>query len=157
MDLSRFTKEYSFLILAGMLFFSTAARSQQVATGEIKGSIIDKESKQPLPGASLAIKESSMSVMSDSSGKFAISGLKQGYYSIVVSSVGYQERVVNDVRVYADKVNYIEIELTAAMANLDSVTIKAYKYENNPLTPVSTYGFSREEISRNPGAQGDIF
>jgi len=42
-------------------------------------------------------------------------------------------------------------------AQLGAVAIRAFKGENNPAIPVSSYSFSREEIFRNPGAQGDIF
>jgi hypothetical protein len=55
------------------------------------------------------------------------------------------------------KTNYTEIELFNEVTALKEVTIKYYKYENNAVMPISTYSFSREEISRNPGAQGDIF
>jgi hypothetical protein len=71
--------------------------------------------------------------------------------------VGYQEKIIPEIRVSRNKTSYLEIEIAEAQFTLTEVTVNAYKYENNPLTPVSSYSFSRDEISRNPGSQGDIF
>src|SRR4030095_16069899 len=64
---------------------------------------------------------------------------------------------INDVRVVRNKTNYIEIEIEESQSALEEVRVRAFRYESSPRAPVSTYGFSREDISRNPEAQGDIF
>lgn len=125
--------------------------------GEIKGKVIDKITKQAIPFASIKIINTTKGSLADSLGLFSFSNIEEGIYSININSVGYQEQRINDIRVIRNKVNYLEIELEMESKSLSSVTVKGYKFENSPLMPVSTYSFSREEISRNPGAQGDIF
>jgi TonB-dependent Receptor Plug Domain len=46
---------------------------------------------------------------------------------------------------------------TIGVVSLKAVDVKAIRSENIRQMPVSTYSFSREEIFRNPGSQGDIF
>lgn len=75
----------------------------------------------------------------------------------MASFIGYQEKTIIDVSVIRNKTNYVEIEIEESHQSLKEVVVSTFKYENSPLTPISTYGFSREEISGNPGAQGDIF
>ena len=129
--------------------------------GTIKGVVIDKTSKQPLPFANIKILNYIQhDSITDSLGNFEIKNVIEGNYSIIINAINYQELTINDIRIIRNKTNYLEIELQLEMASktLDEVVVaKKFKYENSPLMPVSAYSFSREEISRNPGAQGDIF
>ena len=83
--------------------------------------------------------------------------MNAGIYTMEVSFVGYQDKIISEVQVPADKTNYIEIEMEESLQTLGEVQVKAHKHENNSLTPVSAYTFSREEIATNPGSAGDIF
>ena len=130
---------------------------QAIQTGDITGQIIDRTTKQAVPAATILITELKKGVVTDSAGKFSISQIPVGVYTLMVSSSGYQEKQITDVNVIRSKSNYLEIEIDESVHTLEEVAVRTYKYENNPRTPVSVYGFSREEISRNPGAQGDIF
>ena len=132
-------------------------RGQESQTGDIIGKIIDKTTKQAVPAASVLITELKKGAITDSAGKFSISKIPVGVYTLMVSSAGYQEKQITDVSVIRSKSNYLELEIDEGVRGLEEVTVRTYKYENNPRTPVSVYAFSREEISRNPGAQGDIF
>ncbi len=128
-------------------------------TGSIMGKVIDKETKQVVPGGHITLNDNNTATLTDSSGQFTLTNISEGVYILILSYDGYQEKVINDVRVTRNKTFYIEIEIEKTLYALQNVKLKAngFKYENNPTTPVSTYSFSREEISRNPGAQGDIF
>jgi len=125
--------------------------------GAIKGKVINKITRQAIPFSVVKITNAAKETLTDSLGNFSLLNIAQGTYSININSFGYQEQRVNDIAVIRNKSNYIEIELAFEPKSLSAVTIKAFKAENTPLMPVSTYSFSREEISRNPGAQGDIF
>jgi hypothetical protein len=152
-----FTKKY-FKVLGVFIFLLyNCAVAQKENSGTLKGKVIDKTVKHAIEFATIIIKGTTQGTSADTTGNFVINNLNEGVYSIVVSFVGYQEKTINDVRIIRNKTNYIEIELEVSSTSLNEVTVTAYKYENSPLTPVSAYSFSREEISRNPGAQGDIF
>lgn len=139
----------AFLLLGLNLF------AQQ--SGAVKGKVIDKSTKQVLPFATIEIVNMAKGTITDTLGNFSFLNVAEGLYSITINSVGYQQQRVNDVRIIRNKVSYIEIELQDASQSLSAVTVNGFKFENNPALPVSAYSFSREEISRNPGAQGDIF
>lgn len=132
-------------------------KGQPPGTGTIKGKILDKVTKQPIPGATVSVKFAQAGAAADSSGNFTLHNLNRGIYALVASFVGFQDRTINDVHVAEGKTNYVEIEMEGSMKTLDEVQVRARKHEYNPLTPVSAYTFSREEISTNPGSAGDIF
>ncbi len=126
------------------------------ATGNLKGKIIDQITKQPIIGANILLANTSLGAATDTSGVFEVNRIPAGNYSVTISSVGYQTRKITDIIINVSKTYYSEFELLEETNKLQEVSVRVYKGEVNPLTPVSTFLMSREEIFRNPGAQGDI-
>ena len=153
------TMKISTFFLAAFFLSALTGRvqSQTIPAGTIKGRVFDKMTRQSLPGAVIVLKGTETGTASDTSGAFTLNNVREGLYILVISFVGYQEKTINEVGVTRNKTTYFETELEEAVISMKEVTVTAHRFENPRLTPVSTYGFSREEISRNPGAQGDIF
>jgi hypothetical protein len=145
------------VIIAFTIGLNAHILGQTSEVGALKGKVIDKITKQTLLGATVFIKGSQIGTSTDTAGTFVFINIDEGTYSIVVSYVGYQGKNVNDVQIIRNKTNYIEIEIEEAATSLEEITVTASRFENTRLMNVSNYDFSREEISRNPGAQGDIF
>ncbi|MFL5746174.1 MAG: TonB-dependent receptor [Niastella sp.] len=143
------------LSLVFLLFIYMEVSAQE--KGIIKGKIIEQSTKQPVAGATVAIKDNPFSVSADSSGVFILTNIPVGVYTLVITNIGFQQKVLNDINVVKDKTYYLEAELLQDARQLGAVSVRAFKGENNPSIPVSAYSFSREEIFKNPGAQGDIF
>ncbi len=152
-------KSRSIQLVRLMLFLALVIPVQLFAqtTGSIKGKIIDQLTKQPLIGATVALKDKSMGSATDTAGVFVIKNVPEGEYSITISIIGYQTKIVDNIEVVRNKTYYEEFGLLEEGGKLNEVSVTVFRGENNPLTPVSAYSFSREEIFRNPGAQGDVF
>ncbi len=133
------------------------AFSQNIPSGIMKGKVIDKTTKRALEGATILIKGTKKGISADSTGTFILKDIPEGTYLLNVNYLGYQEKQINDVQIISKKTTYLEIEIEEAAIGVKEVTVTAHRFENVRLAPVSNYGFSREEIARNPGAQGDIF
>jgi CarboxypepD_reg-like domain/TonB dependent receptor/TonB-dependent Receptor Plug Domain len=144
-------------IFIAMIFIAISVKSFSQNVGAIKGKVIEQITKQPIVGANIVIENTTIGTVTDSVGNFSLNNIAEGNYTIKISSVGYQQKVMNDIIVVREKTYYTEVELFDAVSSLGRVTVKGFKNENLKSMPVSTYSFSREEISRNPGAQGDIF
>jgi hypothetical protein len=144
-------------ILLLLTLISQCLYGQQTDFGSIKGRIIDKENKQPISGALIILNNTQIAINSDSLGNFKIEKVKSGNQTIEIRLIGYETQVINDLNVLPNKSNYLEINLQEASIVLKGAEIRAFKYENNRVTPISSYSFSREEIALNPGSQGDIF
>lgn len=71
-----------------MLLICSAFRTS-AQTGSISGKVLD-ETGQLLPGASVVIKEISRSTSSDENGRYRLSGINEGTYTLRVSYIGYQ-------------------------------------------------------------------
>ncbi|MCF0052474.1 TonB-dependent receptor [Dyadobacter sp. LJ53] len=138
-----------FLSMVSVLSFAQTA-------GSFKGKILDQSTKQPIVGATIQIEKTQLGANSDTTGLFAINHIPAGTYAGNISCVGFQTKHISEIVITSGKTYYTEIEVLEEIASLNEATVKAFKGENNPLTPVSAFSLSREEIFRNPGAQGDI-
>lgn len=143
-----------FLVLAtGNLF---AARN----TSAIKGIVIDKETRSPLSYATLAVRDSSNSVITaataGSDGAFTLEGIPYGLYQLVATFIGYKEqsRKIELTSAQTD-VGFIEmeedvqtLETAVITARVPVIEQKIDKIVMNVAEAVSTEGSNALEVLR---------
>ena len=64
-------------------------KSSAQGTGSITGKVVDAESGEALPGATVLLKGTSLGAATDLNGKYTIQGVPAGAYTIRVTYVGY--------------------------------------------------------------------
>jgi hypothetical protein len=143
------------LVIQSCISFQIFA--QQISIGNVKGTVIDSKTKQPLVGVTVQIVETKQGAITDTNGNFIINAVKVGKYIVKASSLGYTSALLTEQSVLNGKTLSLSIELNEDFIRLKTIEISAFRYENNKTKPISTFSFSRDEISLNPGAQGDIF
>ncbi len=73
-------------------------------------------------GASVQLREASLSAIADNEGRFSFSGLKAGRYTLKVSMVGYNP-VTQDIEIGVNTANEIEVRLETNLVLLQTVEI----------------------------------
>lgn len=146
-------------ITSVLLFISIAVFSQAI-TQSIRGTVIDKESKAPLPFASVILLNSApiVGITTDSSGNFQLTKISIGRQSIRVSFQGYKTVVVSDIQLSSAKEIILQIELEENVINLETVTIVAGNTKDktiNDMIGISGRTFSINEANRFAGSQND--
>ncbi|MGL4908552.1 MAG: TonB-dependent receptor [Bacteroidales bacterium] len=122
----------------------------------IKGKVIDKLTRETLPGVNVTILNLNKGVASDSLGKFQINNNKGGTYRLQASSIGYKTRISPEILVGA-KDTYIEIELEEDAVSLDDIVVVSVgAFRKNTESPVSLKVIGFTEIERSAGANRDI-
>jgi len=123
-----------FLLLLLTTIFTTPsllAQSSQKLT-RIKGIVIDKETKEPLPFVAVAFPGTSIGTTTDFDGKFEIS-TQWATETIEISFIGY---TTASAAVQLGERQVIDIALESESLNLQEVTVKAkkkrYRKKNNP-------------------------
>ncbi len=76
-------------LLLAMLFM--IGPSSLMATGILKGTVRDRDSKDPLPGANVVLKGTSVGASTDLNGAYTIQNAPAGLYTAVVSYIGYRQ------------------------------------------------------------------
>jgi outer membrane receptor protein involved in Fe transport len=123
-------------------------------TGSIKGKVIDKTTKEPLPFANVIAEINGQlagGAQTDFDGNFTIKPLQPGKYDLKATFVGYTTASVTGVIVSADKITFQDVSLTKGAVDITAVDITTYK---NPIidkgNPSTQTTITQEEIQVAP-------
>ena len=110
-------KKSLLLILLSVYSLKTSAQCT------LTGVITDKATKEGLIGATVLLIGTYKGASTDFNGKYTISGIKPGDYSIRVSYVGYKEKIFNGIRIPKDGSTTLSTALEEQTNELESVEI----------------------------------
>lgn len=94
------------------------------ASGVLKGKITDKLSKDPLPGATVLIKGTSLGAPSNLDGIYSIPNAPAGAQTLVVSYVGYETKSVSVTVIEGETVQQ-DVDLTPTAVQAKDVIVTA--------------------------------
>lgn len=142
------------LILGAQLSFC------QEFTQNIRGKVIDTDSKEEIIGANVVLLESSpiIGTATDVYGEFRLENIPVGRVSIEVSFIGYEPKVIPNILLTSGKEVQLSIEIQESFQKLSEVTIgvtKDKKETVNDLNISSTRTLSVEESKRFAGSFSD--
>ncbi len=96
-----------------------------VMAGNLKGNIIDKETREPLTGATVQVTGTTLGAITDLDGNYQLN-LKPGTYSLQVSYIGYKTETVENLRI-GDTDMVMNFELAPDAEVLGEVQVVARK------------------------------
>ncbi|MDZ7400394.1 MAG: TonB-dependent receptor [candidate division KSB1 bacterium] len=95
-------------------------------TGKIAGRVIDKETRQGLPGVNVIIEGTTLGAATDANGNFIILMVPPGIYTVRAMMIGYSNFRYENVKVSVDLTTKLEIELTTTILDVgEEVTVVA--------------------------------
>ena len=92
-------------------------------TGVLSGIILDKSLQKPLVGVSIQIIPGNLGATSDTSGKFRITGIKPGAYSIIITRIGYSPVNKFNIPITSGNENNLVIEIEPSITVLNEVSV----------------------------------
>ncbi len=128
-------------------------------TGSISGTVIDKNTQQPLFGANIQVTPGSKTTSSDSLGYFRLVQLPTGTYSLTASLTGYKPVTLYNLVLTSGNESNFTIELETRAVVQEAVSVKANRRSARAAsleTPLSVQRLTSEEIRSNPGGNFDI-
>lgn len=144
-----------FVVLLLCSFFKIHAQNK---TQTIRGNVIDRVTRQPVIGASVAIIGGTQGAISDASGKFVITQVPIGRQSVRCTSIGYETFLSEEFILNSVKEVSLNIELKESTGELQEVKITASQNTSRPvndLAYVSARSFTTEETERIPASVND--
>ncbi len=123
----------------------------------LQGKVFDGETGEPLRGATVQVLETSKGAFTDPKGYFRITNLKPSKYSLKVSYIGYQTKIVKGIENQNEELN---ITLIPEVKATQEITVEASKVMDNESailtrrknSPQVSDGISIEEIKKLPDA-----
>ena len=117
------TKNLLSALIATILFITThiaAAQTVPLINSKLSGRIVDIKTKDPLPGATVAIKGTTHTVITDAAGRFNFVTGQKFPYTLIVSYISFKTK-----EIVVDTEN-IEIGLEESSSQLSDVVVVGY-------------------------------
>lgn len=140
------------LLTTGIVLFASFMAFAQ--SGTLKGVLLDKDSKEPVPFANIILENGGTQVggtSTDFDGKYVIKPIPPGTYILKASSVGFKAVQINGVIIKAGTIEFLDVEMSSGALNLEEVEIIAYEVpliSKDQTTSGATV--TKEEIAKMP-------
>ena len=143
----------SFWLFAILIHTCLIASAQTFA---IHGKVIDQKTRQGIPYANVYIEGNIQTgTATDSIGRFQIDNAKPGIHRLVVSCIGYKDKLTSEYMVSA-RTPFIEVELEEDAQMLGEVIVSPSPLRRTTESPVSLFVIGLQDIEKIPGANRDI-
>lgn len=117
-----------------MFFFIVYARNiYSQSKGTISGYVRDEATGEAIIGANILIENTSIGAATDLNGKFIIKNVDEGIYSIKVSHIAYQQKIISSIKVENEKITELNITLSNQLIETEEVIVSGKfdrSYEN---------------------------
>ncbi len=137
------------LILVISVFLLNALQAFGQTSGKIAGRVVD-ENGEPLIGANVLVVGTNRGAATDADGYYSILNLRAGVYSLKFAFIGYQTKIVKNVKVYSDRTTKVDVRLHSQAVQSEEVIVEAEKplVEVNLTSSVATV--TNEDIEKLP-------
>ena len=122
---------------------------------QVKGTVIDKSSRQPLEFINVMIVGLNKGGVTNAEGKFSIGQVPPGIYRLQASAIGYKTDTTPEY-ILSTRDLHIQIEMEENQTELEGVTVTASPFRRDIESPVSLRIIGLQEIEKSPGANRDI-
>lgn len=122
---------------------------------QVKGTVIDKSSRQPLEFINVMIVGLNKGGVTNAEGKFSIGQVPPGIYRLQASAIGYKT-VTTPEYILSTRDLHIQIEMEENQTELEGVTVTASPFRRDIESPISLRIIGLQEIEKSPGANRDI-
>lgn len=118
------------IILFISLFLITFANFAMDGRGTLRGVIIDAGTGEPIMGANVMIKNTSIGTVTDFDGNYTLK-VADGIYDLKISALGYASLTIEKVTIIGKKVKSLDISLKSEDEQLEEVVITSSKRKNS--------------------------
>lgn len=142
-------------VVAGtiVLFCSFVDPALAGNTGKIAGTVRDRQNRQPIVGANVFIKGTTLGAVTDENGYYFILRVPPGTFQVQISMLGYQTVTVQNVQVQVDLTTEINAQFDQTAVQVAEVVITAeQKLVQRDITSTRRT-ISREGIRQTPGLE----
>ena len=143
------------LLLVFLLLSMIIASLPAQPVHQVKGTVIDKNSRQPLEFVNIMIIGLNKGGVTDAEGHFIIEQVPPGIYRLQATAIGYKTVTTPEYILSTRNLN-ISIEMEENLNELEGVTVTASPFRRNIESPVSLRIIGLQEIEKSPGANRDI-
>lgn len=144
------------VVVAGAWALAMAAVAGEV-DGSVDGRILEAESQAPVSHAEVVLSATDLRATTDREGRFVLSGIPLGTYTLRVSRVGYVPLVRENVRVEPGRAVNLPLQMRRIVTLLEEITVTPGAFSFMDKGSTSSHTMSREDIESVPQLGEDLF
>ena len=145
MFIKNIKRNYSIVYVLLMLSFAQAG-----TTGKLAGKVTIKDSGEPMIGANVIINDTNLGAATDADGNYYILQVPPGTYSVRFTMIGYQDLIMNNVRIQVDLTTTINASLSESVIGMNEVVVQAERPMIQTDVTYSQANISSEEVEMLP-------
>jgi hypothetical protein len=147
-----FSPGLAFLFLSGVL-----SAQNPVPAAEIRGVILDAKTKEAVSGTVIRVSETKKSVLSGPDGRFSITGLAPGVYTLEITAAGFRRKILKDIALGEKQPALLTVELELDLPRLtEHVSVSGRAVEPAERTEAGVRSVSTVELTRMPATIRDL-
>lgn len=123
--------------------------------GSIAGRVTDAVSGETLPGVNVMIEGTTRGSATDIDGRYTITGVEEGTYTLVATFIGYSDAIEEDVEVRDGETTEVDFALRPAALGLDEVVVMGYGTTRKENLTGSVSSVSGDALKRIPASRID--
>ena len=139
-----------------MLFWLGLSMDLMAQNGELRGTITNKKTGEPLFGATVFLIDTDYGAATNSDGQYILSEIPGNTYNIRVSFIGYQTQIIYNVVIRSEGNIDVDVQLQQAEIELNEVVVSVNPFTKLETTPLSIQNLNQQEITSYPGGNNDI-
>ncbi|MEJ5994356.1 TonB-dependent receptor [Pedobacter sp. Du54] len=136
-----------------LLFIGFGAVVFAQGTGKISGIVTDKKTGEPLIGAGVKIAGTTKGIGTDVEGKYMLSGLADGKYTLEISYITYSTKKITEIEVKANSTTTLNVVLEESANLLNQVVITGTAKQESIN---SLYARQKNSVSISDGISADV-
>lgn len=144
--------KFKFWYLVLTIFTGSVLYAQK--TGEVRGFVNNEKDGQPVPFATVFLKNTTYGANTDINGFFSLSRIPIGDYDLMVTSIGF-DTLEMKIKVSSEAKTNLKLTIKEQAIQLKTVEISAEQAEKKEKTLVSTITVTPQEIKRMPSIGGE--
>ena len=142
-------------IQTGALFFIHLLFISLSQAQTLRGTVRDADNGEAVIGATVALRFSrgettALTLATNPSGEFVFEKIRPGYYSVEITTQGFENQTIAEVNVTAGKEQVLDIALQRSSAQLAEITISATQSGRREPLPLGEIPLTRDQTLRFP-------
>ncbi len=140
-------------IMTVMLTSSVILARELSTSGNVKGTVTDVTSGDPLPFVNISVVGSGRGAVSNEKGEYFVTGIPPGSYLIRVSLLGYQTLEVKKVNIETHETIVLDFKLASTDIELEGVTVVGQAPLVDVMKTAGDQSFGRDKIEQLPNVK----
>lgn len=153
----RYTLKLTLLLIILTNFLLANESTLMSDNSLVSGFVYDKETREPLPGATVLLEDTKIGTLTNKSGFFALNDIKPGKYKLIITFTGY-ERYIEQINIEKKSSIRGDFYLTPKAVITEVIAVEAEREIERREITISKINVPVPQISKiRIGGESDLF